>query len=118
MSNSFSYDMVDFTWREFALCKGMSTEDFFPYKITKTNSDAIQNLINLCDQCPVKEECLFESVINDYHGIWAGTFYKERVNWVRYMNRTDQEITFESCSDFFQVNSNRRITPRIGTVDV
>lgn len=118
MSNPFANDMVDFTWREFAMCKNSSTESFFPYKVTKANAEQVQEVFDMCSQCPVKEECFYEAVKNDYHGIWAGTFYKERLSWIRMMNLNEEEITYESCSDFIKVNSNRRVTSKIGTVDV
>lgn len=55
-------------WKEFAACRGVPTEVFFPLI---ANADAVALARSYCDCCPVRGECAEEG--RSEFGIWAGT---------------------------------------------
>ena len=56
-------------WQSEAKCKGTKTSEFF---------DNEREAKKLCEDCPVKEECLQDALIYNYDGVWGGTTYRER----------------------------------------
>lgn len=66
-------------WREKRACAGMPTANFFP----QTRGIA-KKTIAVCDECPVKWDCLNYAVINGIeHGIWGGTTESQRIRVIR-----------------------------------
>ena len=66
-------------WREKRACAGMATANFFP----QTRGIA-KKTIAVCDECPVKWDCLNYAVINGIeHGIWGGTTESQRIHVIR-----------------------------------
>ncbi|MEM9134318.1 MAG: WhiB family transcriptional regulator [Actinomycetota bacterium] len=63
------------TWRDFALCKGTSTELFFPHR-GDTRGRA-QALI-VCGDCPVQQPCRDHAIPNEEFGIWGGMTEQRR----------------------------------------
>ncbi len=66
------HDIQTKGWTNYAKCKGL-THKMFP----KAHKDIsyIPEARALCEQCPVKKECLdyaLEFPVADMHGIWAG----------------------------------------------
>ena len=60
-------------WQARALCKGMGWDAFFlgPGK-SPSKAKAI------CQKCPVRQDCLKESIVYGERGIWAGMTEEER----------------------------------------
>lgn len=115
MSNSFeeeffeesSFVQNDFKWKEYALCKGMKTQDFFPEKINKHNASKVRTIIQMCLECSVRTECLYEACTNEHDGIWAGCTFKERVNWAKSLGYKNVSlVSYSDCEDFFPVETN------------
>ena len=65
--------MVNTSWQTRGLCKGMGLDVFFlsPGKSPK-KARAI------CQRCPVRKDCLKESIVYEERGIWAGMTEEER----------------------------------------
>lgn len=59
-------------WRQFALCRGMDPELFFPER----GGDAATPKA-ICRECPVQTPCL-EDGLHEEHGIWGATSAKQR----------------------------------------
>jgi len=65
---------IDFTWQNQANCRGMDTKLFFP-----TQGESIHSsLVEACESCPVREQCLNHALHWEHYGYWAGTTEKER----------------------------------------
>lgn len=64
-------------WRKFGKCKNLSPEEatkrFF---LGRGGSPRLAR--ELCDTCPVRQECLDYAILYNEDGIWAGTTEKER----------------------------------------
>lgn len=71
-------DIPSPNWREYALCKGTETNLFFPYNVTRANLIEVRKTIQVCEQCPVQAECLYEALHYDHDGIWGGTTLRQR----------------------------------------
>lgn len=70
---------VDTTWREYANCRYMSPQLFFPAHTTDGAVLEIEVAKGLCRICPVREDCLlFAFETNQDVGIWGGTTEDER----------------------------------------
>lgn len=66
----------DFDYKS-ALCAQTDPELFFPE--TWQNSTVIANAKAICNNCPVRLECLQEALTKDYNdGIWGGMTPAER----------------------------------------
>jgi len=56
-------------------------EVFFPedYPDRVMRQTAIKTAKNLCNQCPIKMQCLYTAIVNkEAYGIWGGTTSSER----------------------------------------
>lgn len=115
--NDYEYE-INSNWRQQAACKEIETDDFFPHKVNKNNINKIRSLFETCNNCTVINECFYEAVINDHHGIWAATFHKERVIWADHMKKTGEPITYQSCCEFVAANTNRQVFIKIRSSDV
>ncbi len=63
-------------WRSNAACRGEDTDMFFP---GRGEWQRVQAAKAICAGCPVRDECLEESLVNgDRHGIFGGTSERER----------------------------------------
>ena len=95
-------------WKNDALCKGMFTQDFFPQKDNKFTVAKTRTLIQMCLECPVKVECLYEACMNEDDGIWGGCSFKERVAWARSLGyKSVTSVTIDDCENFLSVEPNR-----------
>ena len=75
-------------WRNKAACKGLTEPlgyDWFPargrYVTTRQGSRTsgpTQSLLDICDKCPVKIECLHWAIAHNEPGIWGGTSSRQR----------------------------------------
>lgn len=78
-------------WREYAACKGMDTNLFFPEKGYST--DTVQSAKKICNGCSVREECL-DFIMNqpdDRYGIFGGYTYTQR-RVIRRLMKTNPSI--------------------------
>jgi WhiB family redox-sensing transcriptional regulator len=58
------------TWRDFALCRGMNPNIFFPGSY---NTVAVNKAKAICAQCPVRLACEHYGVTHfERFGIWGG----------------------------------------------
>ena len=53
-------------WDEIGACRGQYVEDFYP-----DNNVVLNEVKNICAQCPVRKACLIASIPERY-GFWAG----------------------------------------------
>ena len=68
------------------ICMQTDPDQWFP-EVGGLNGDA-RAAKKLCNECPVKRECLqFAIVNNELYGIWGGLSYRERMR-VKNPNRT------------------------------
>lgn len=64
----------EFSWQDFALCRGVNPDLFFPEK-----GDSTAAAKDLCFQCPVQQPCLYYALVNNQrHGVWGGMSEYER----------------------------------------
>jgi len=79
---SINKTTIDFTWREEALCKGVSTELFFP-----TRGEIVsKELKQMCLDCPVNNKCLDHALKYEHYGFWAGTSEEQRISIRKKLN--------------------------------
>jgi len=72
------------TWEDLAACFGLNTQDFFP-----TSSPGVDSAKQICNQCPVRQECLEFALVNRIaHGIWGGASERERQRILRKRRET------------------------------
>lgn len=62
----------DEAWMADAACRGKDTAEFFPESWTPPH------IREICEACPVREECLDYALRYHEHGIWGGTTAKDR----------------------------------------
>jgi hypothetical protein len=72
-------------WKDFAACKGMDPEEFFPHipyqgSMPRSTREHITRLINICrHECPVQTECrAYAKHFNITDGIWGGVLFNRR----------------------------------------
>jgi WhiB family redox-sensing transcriptional regulator len=71
-------------WMLAAKCRGINPGEFFP-----SDGTGVDKARRMCEQCPVKMECLNYALENHIeHGVWGGTSERER----RRMQRRRREI--------------------------
>lgn len=78
----------DWDWTEWAACRGVDTEPFFPISTQGSALTQIEQAKAICARCPVLDECLeFASRSGQRHGIWGGKTAEERRSRQRYRAR-------------------------------
>lgn len=79
LASSLALGSADYSWRTRATCKDTDPELFFPVGTTGQALLQIDRAKEVCDDCPVKIECLdFAIATNQDSGIWGGTSEEER----------------------------------------
>jgi WhiB family transcriptional regulator, redox-sensing transcriptional regulator len=64
------------SWREFARCRGVDPEIFYPASDDDADTDAAKAI---CAHCPVREACLEHALTaREREGIWGGLTERER----------------------------------------
>lgn len=67
---------IEVGWQDQALCAKFPADDWFP---APTNSDAVAEVIEVCERCHVRIACLAAAlVVPEEHGIWGGTTEADR----------------------------------------
>jgi WhiB family redox-sensing transcriptional regulator len=79
---------VEWAWRELAACVGTPIDWWFPQPPTGGRprldeappepSMAPLEALALCEECPVRSECLEWALRHERHGVWAGTTERAR----------------------------------------
>lgn len=65
-------------WQDFARCKGVDTNLFYPRGIKKSRRHVAQIKELYCDRCVVRPACFRDAVENeDVYGIWGGHHFLE-----------------------------------------
>lgn len=78
MESPRSWD-ASIEWRRDAACKDLDPNLFFPIGVTGPAVDQIAAAKSICNQCPVRGECLdFAITTNQEFGVWGGTTEDER----------------------------------------
>jgi WhiB family transcriptional regulator, redox-sensing transcriptional regulator len=79
--------MIDYAtdWRGAGACLAADPDLFFPLGGAGTASAPdTSRALRICDECPVKRECLdFAMQTREAEGIWGGTTAEERVRVLR-----------------------------------
>jgi WhiB family transcriptional regulator, redox-sensing transcriptional regulator len=79
LASSLVLAHADYTLRALAICRDTDPDLFFPVGTTGHALVQIDRAREVCDQCPVKTECLeFALETNQDSGIWGGTSEEER----------------------------------------
>lgn len=89
---------IDRAWADDAACKGMAKDYGYDLFFDETMENQAKQI---CAQCPVRAECLFEAISNsEYVGVYGGMNPREREGHYRryrYLTRTKgMERTVES----------------------
>lgn len=65
---------IDYSWQNFANCKGVPTISFYP-----TRGELVSDeLKKLCGLCSVKNDCLEHALKYEAYGFWGGTTELQR----------------------------------------
>lgn len=59
-------------------CVGTDPEAWFFQKGSNSHSRAFQTLQRICNECPLKDQCLEWAIRHEKSGIWAGTTVEDR----------------------------------------
>ena len=79
LASSLALANAQYAWRKIAVCRDTDPDLFFPVGTTGQALVQIDRAKEVCDQCPVKRDCLeFALETNQDSGIWGGTSEEER----------------------------------------
>ena len=79
LASSLTLANADYSWRRDAICRDTDPDLFFPVGTTGNALVQIDRAKEVCDQCPVKVDCLdYALETNQDSGIWGGTSEEER----------------------------------------
>ena len=74
------------SWREFARCRGVDPEVFYP---VSDDDEAADEAKSICALCPVREPCLeFALSTREKNGVWGGLTERERRRLIRQRRKT------------------------------
>ena len=89
LASSLALANADYTWRRKAICRDTDPDVFFPVGTTGYALVQIDKAKGICDQCPVRTDCLdYALETNQDSGIWGGTSEDERRQIRRMIART------------------------------
>jgi WhiB family redox-sensing transcriptional regulator len=83
-------ELPDLSWMRRAECRSYPTEVFFPVAKTSEYRKLIVRARKICEECPVRQECLDYALRFEALGFWGGLSEIERRRY-----RNDHNITFE-----------------------
>lgn len=80
-------------WKKEALCREIPNELFFDgwYKLTKPEK---QEIVNVCNACPVIQRCYEYAVKSQSHGVWAGKDFRNGNPYSPFSTRKRDELNF------------------------
>lgn len=79
-------------WLEEALCKQIPTEVFFDHWYDLERSEK-QEIVEMCERCPVMQKCYDYAVKSRSHGVWAGKDFRDGKPFSPYVSK--RKITAE-----------------------
>lgn len=85
--NTKKFDQISADWQDEAACAGYPSEMFFTSQGTSPSADVTQ----LCNSCPVKQECLDYAIKTHSYGIWAASTMQDRIKLKRMTQRGRRE---------------------------
>ena len=82
-------------WRDFALCKGVDPDAFYPEKTEPDYNERVAQAQAVCATCPVRTDCLaFAMDTHQKHGIFGGLTPSQR-HHLRYpRKRVEGKLTY------------------------
>jgi WhiB family redox-sensing transcriptional regulator len=81
LASSLALANADYTWRNQAICRDTDPDLFFPIGTTGQALVQIDRAKEVCDVCPVKNDCLeYALETNQDSGIWGGLDEEQRRN--------------------------------------
>jgi WhiB family redox-sensing transcriptional regulator len=90
LASSLALANADYTWRSLAVCRGTDPDLFFPVGTTGQALVQIARAKEVCDECPVRVECLdYALATNQDSGIWGGLDEEQRRS-IRRLNAARQ----------------------------
>ncbi|MEI6402206.1 MAG: WhiB family transcriptional regulator [Actinomycetota bacterium] len=90
LASSLALANADYTWRSLAVCRGTDPDLFFPVGTTGQALVQIARAKEVCDECPVRVECLdYAIATNQDSGIWGGLDEEQRRS-IRRLNAARQ----------------------------
>jgi len=79
LASSLALAHAEYGWRQHAICRDTDPDLFFPIGTTGQALVQIDRAREVCNQCPVKVDCLeFALETNQDSGIWGGASEEER----------------------------------------
>jgi WhiB family redox-sensing transcriptional regulator len=72
------------SWEQRAACKGTEAPDTFFSEVRRSR--------DICDTCPVKDECRNYAIAHDEYGIWGGTSKYQRDHMPIYIRDMIREV--------------------------
>lgn len=69
---------INFKWQNDAACKDMSLVSYEPFYPNRGRS-AEKDTGNICNSCPVKDQCLDHALKYEKYGYWGGTNARQRI---------------------------------------
>jgi len=93
-------------WRNRALCKlfKIPTPIFFEIDSGKRAALSARQALSVCSVCPVQTPCLYEAMKYNYDGVWGGTIYRQRLEFVRqYLENDLNNLTLDFAKQFVQM---------------
>ena len=79
LASSLALANADYTWRDRAICRDTDPDLFFPVGTTGQALVQIARAKEVCNECPVKIDCLeYALETNQDSGIWGGLAEEER----------------------------------------
>ena len=79
LASSLALANADYTWRDRAICRDTDPDLFFPVGTTGQALVQIARAKEVCNECPVKVDCLeYALETNQDSGIWGGLAEEER----------------------------------------
>ena len=90
LASSLALANADYTWRSLAVCRGTDPDLFLPVGTTGQALVQIARAKEVCDECPVRVECLdYAIATNQDSGIWGGLDEEQRRS-IRRLNAARQ----------------------------
>ena len=81
LASSLALANADYSWRNQAICRDTDPDLFFPIGTTGQALVQIDRAKEVCEVCPVKNECLeYALETNQDSGIWGGLDEEQRRN--------------------------------------
>lgn len=92
LASSLALANADYSWRNRAICRDTDPDLFFPVGTTGQALVQIARAKEVCDECPVRIDCLeYALETNQDSGIWGGLAEEERRS-IRRQNAARQRL--------------------------